>query len=108
MASQPKQGQTRQARKVISFGCTCSWIRSPSCLATLLVSEFSRNLLVADTYQNSFIVARARDAIIQADKNRYNGANRCLLWKAFASRGLGTDAITTVPYKDGSAIPGDC
>ena len=34
----------------------------------------------------------ARNAIIQADANRYGGANRCLLWKAFASRGLGVKA----------------
>ncbi|CAE6394968.1 unnamed protein product [Rhizoctonia solani] len=32
----------------------------------------------------------ARDAIIQADANRYGGANKCLLWGAFAKRGLGT------------------
>ncbi|KAG8695510.1 hypothetical protein FRC11_001433, partial [Ceratobasidium sp. 423] len=32
----------------------------------------------------------ARDAIIQADANRYRGANKCLLWQAFAKRGLGT------------------
>jgi len=34
----------------------------------------------------------ARDAWIQADKNRFNGENRCLLSKAFASRGLGANA----------------
>ncbi|KAG8692582.1 hypothetical protein FRC08_009678, partial [Ceratobasidium sp. 394] len=34
----------------------------------------------------------ARDAIIQADVNQYGGANKCLLWKAFAKRGLGLDA----------------
>ncbi|KAJ7461624.1 Fungalysin metallopeptidase-domain-containing protein [Mycena latifolia] len=27
---------------------------------------------------------QARDAIIQADHNRYTGSNKCLLWKAFA------------------------
>ncbi|KAG8743260.1 hypothetical protein FRC10_012304 [Ceratobasidium sp. 414] len=32
----------------------------------------------------------ARDAIIQADANRYAGANKCTLWVAFAKRGLGT------------------
>ncbi|KAG8700293.1 hypothetical protein FRC11_013057, partial [Ceratobasidium sp. 423] len=32
----------------------------------------------------------ARNAIIQADANRYAGANKCLLWKAFAKRGLGS------------------
>lgn len=34
----------------------------------------------------------ARDAIIQADQNRYGGANYCLLWRAFAVRGLGFGA----------------
>ena len=34
----------------------------------------------------------ARNAIIRTDANRYGGANRCLLWKAFASRGLGVKA----------------
>ncbi|CAE6465601.1 unnamed protein product [Rhizoctonia solani] len=32
----------------------------------------------------------ARDAIIQADANRYEGANKCTLWAAFAKRGLGS------------------
>ncbi|KDR73072.1 hypothetical protein GALMADRAFT_228748 [Galerina marginata CBS 339.88] len=36
----------------------------------------------------------ARQAWIQADANRYNGANERLLWKAFASRGLGIGAKT--------------
>ncbi|KAH7332995.1 Fungalysin metallopeptidase-domain-containing protein [Rhizoctonia solani] len=31
----------------------------------------------------------ARDAVIQADANRYGGVNKCLLWKAYAKRGLG-------------------
>lgn len=34
----------------------------------------------------------ARDAIIQADQNRYNGENYCSLWRSFASRGLGFGA----------------
>ncbi|KAH8991254.1 Fungalysin metallopeptidase-domain-containing protein [Lactarius akahatsu] len=34
----------------------------------------------------------ARDAWIQADANRYDGANACLLWKVFASKGLGINA----------------
>ncbi|KAI9453868.1 Fungalysin metallopeptidase-domain-containing protein [Lactarius psammicola] len=33
----------------------------------------------------------ARNAWIQADANRYAGANKCLLWNAFASRGLGCE-----------------
>ncbi|KIK02143.1 hypothetical protein K443DRAFT_131974 [Laccaria amethystina LaAM-08-1] len=34
----------------------------------------------------------AREAWIQTDKNRYNGANKFLLWEAFASLGLGVNA----------------
>jgi extracellular elastinolytic metalloproteinase len=34
----------------------------------------------------------ARDAIIQADQNRYNGDHFCIIWRVFASRGLGFGA----------------
>ncbi|KAF8149332.1 Fungalysin metallopeptidase-domain-containing protein [Crassisporium funariophilum] len=47
----------------------------------------------------------ARTAWIQADENRYSGANRCLLWSSFASRGLGMNAEN---YNDDSTIPSDC
>jgi len=33
-----------------------------------------------------------RDAILQADEINYGGANRCLIWEAFARRGLGIGA----------------
>ena len=46
-----------------------------------------------------------RDAWIQADANRYGGANKCLLWKAFASRGLGQNAAN---FRDDETIPSDC
>ncbi|CAE6404243.1 unnamed protein product [Rhizoctonia solani] len=51
-------------------------------------------------------VIAARDAVIQADANRYNGANRCLLWTAFAKRGLGSKA-TTAKFDD-FTMPEDC
>ncbi|KAJ3504677.1 hypothetical protein NLJ89_g7813 [Agrocybe chaxingu] len=51
----------------------------------------------------TFVTARA--AWIQADANRYGGANRCLLWRTFASRGLGLNASGFV---DNTAIPADC
>jgi extracellular elastinolytic metalloproteinase len=34
----------------------------------------------------------ARDAILAADNLLYNGSNNCLIWKAFAKRGLGFNA----------------
>ncbi|KAF9460264.1 Fungalysin metallopeptidase-domain-containing protein [Collybia nuda] len=47
----------------------------------------------------------ARDAWIQADVNRYQGANKCVLWKAFASRGMGMNAAS---YGDSAAVPSGC
>ncbi|KAI0315941.1 Fungalysin metallopeptidase-domain-containing protein [Amylostereum chailletii] len=47
----------------------------------------------------------ARDSWIQADANRYKGANKCTLWKAFASRGLGTKAAN---HKDDKTLPSGC
>ncbi|KAG8773458.1 hypothetical protein FRC12_002522 [Ceratobasidium sp. 428] len=48
----------------------------------------------------------ARDAIIQADANRYGGANKCLLWQAFAKRGLGSGATAT--RADSTTVPSGC
>ncbi|KAJ3320774.1 hypothetical protein HDV06_005067 [Boothiomyces sp. JEL0866] len=49
----------------------------------------------------------ARDAIIAADKAYYGGKNKCLIWKAFAKRGLGTDAVAN-GHKNGFKLPSDC
>ncbi|TFK95304.1 Fungalysin metallopeptidase-domain-containing protein [Pterulicium gracile] len=47
----------------------------------------------------------ARDAWIQADRNRYAGANVCTIWRGFASRGLGVGAVDNV---DSTNIPSTC
>ncbi|KAJ3254026.1 hypothetical protein HK103_007565 [Boothiomyces macroporosus] len=49
----------------------------------------------------------ARDAIIAADQAYYGGKNKCLIWKAFAKRGLGTDAVAK-GHKNGFKLPTDC
>lgn len=54
---------------------------------------------------NMHTVLTARDAWIQADVNRYAGANKCVLWKAFASRGLGVNAAS---HKDDATVPSGC
>ncbi|KAH8984003.1 metalloprotease [Lactarius hatsudake] len=45
---------------------------------------------------------QTRDAWIQADANRYNGSHACLLWKDFASKGLGVKAAN---YIDDDSVP---
>ncbi|PVI04691.1 extracellular metallo proteinase MEP [Periconia macrospinosa] len=36
---------------------------------------------------------QARDTVIDADQVRTGGENRCLIWRSFAKRGLGTGAV---------------
>jgi extracellular elastinolytic metalloproteinase len=50
-------------------------------------------------------VVQARDAFIQAEANRYNNVDQCLLWRAFASRGLGVNAAD---YNDDTSVPSGC
>ena len=47
----------------------------------------------------------ARDAWIQADHSRNNGQNECLLWKTFASRGLGVSAAN---FTNAFDVPSGC
>lgn len=53
----------------------------------------------------SHLVLTARDAWIQADVNRFSGANKCTLWTAFASRGLGVNAAN---HRDDATVPAGC
>jgi extracellular elastinolytic metalloproteinase len=47
----------------------------------------------------------ARDAIFRSDEINFNGKYKCSLWKGFAKRGLGVNAL----YKqDGFEIPDEC
>lgn len=55
----------------------------------------------------------ARDAILSADKALTGADNRCLIWKAFAKRGLGTkaDQGLSTDRSDGQedfTVPKDC
>ncbi|KAJ7935939.1 Fungalysin metallopeptidase-domain-containing protein [Mycena leptocephala] len=56
---------------------------------------------------NPTFALTARNAWLQADVNRYNVTNRCLLWKVFAFKGLGINlnAAGHVNYAD---IPVAC
>ena len=77
---------------------------NPTCEFHLL-SLFEKPLLNISRHAACYVVVAARDAWIQADVNRYGGSHRCLLWTAFASRGLGVGAQG---YVDSTAVPADC
>ncbi|KAI8912543.1 Fungalysin metallopeptidase-domain-containing protein [Gorgonomyces haynaldii] len=50
---------------------------------------------------------QARDAILKADQTYYGGAYKCDIWKAFAKRGLGYNAVQS-SHKDGFSLPSGC
>ncbi|KXN84352.1 Extracellular metalloproteinase mep [Leucoagaricus sp. SymC.cos] len=47
----------------------------------------------------------ARSAWIQADQNRFGGANSCTLWRTFASKGLGVNAAN---HRNDATVPSGC
>jgi extracellular elastinolytic metalloproteinase len=55
-------------------------------------------------------IPQARDAIIDADKNLTGGKNKCLLWRAFAKRGLGPKAQrnTGTSRTEDFSLPAEC
>ncbi len=72
---------------------------NPTCTSVFLSYTLSRNSCLL------FPVLTARNAWIQADVNRFAGANKCILWKAFASRGLGVNAAS---HNDDTTVPAGC
>jgi len=51
----------------------------------------------------------ARDAILEADQNNYGGIHSCAMWKGFATRGLGVNAVANVtPVVENFDLPSQC
>jgi len=50
--------------------------------------------------------ATGRDAILTADELLYNGANQCLIWSAFAKRGIGVDSDQVSPLSNTDGTEG--
>ena len=75
--------------------CRASLATAPSPLgmpaATQIAMQLVADGMKLDPTQVDFI--RARDAILQADLIRYGGVHQTVLWRAFAKRGLGLDAV---------------
>ncbi|KAF5351227.1 hypothetical protein D9756_008169 [Leucocoprinus leucothites] len=51
-------------------------------------------------------ILQSRDAILAADRARYDGAHQCIMWRAFARKGMGVDADDQ--FKDGFDVPPEC
>ncbi|KAJ7271286.1 hypothetical protein B0H12DRAFT_1228943 [Mycena haematopus] len=81
-----------------------SWVFDPAGTeGNIVFLHFFIDVLALQPCKPTFLTTRT--AWIQADLNRYAGANACTLWAAFTSCGLGTDAANHV---DGTAVPPGC
>jgi len=94
------------AKKEISCSCVYSCDRSRYSPATRAVSAAPFFQYLRSIYILLFLVVEARDAWIQADEDLYNGANKCNLFQAFASRGLGLNADSS--FVDDDTVPAGC
>ncbi|KAJ1980020.1 hypothetical protein H4R34_002615 [Dimargaris verticillata] len=75
---------------VDAYGFTPDWFSASHDHGNTLALQLVVDGLSLQPCRPSFM--DARDAIIQADEVLTGGKNHCLLWKAFAKRGLGVDA----------------
>lgn len=51
---------------------------------------------------------QARDAMLNGDRVMYQGANYCLIYRGFATRGLGANASPNDPRTDDFTLPAQC
>ncbi len=74
--------------------------------ALLYVNEGLKSTACSPTF------TQARDGIIQAATNNFNGEDVCDIWEAFAAFGLGTDAVSggsnSTNPTNGFAVPSTC
>ncbi|KAF8752992.1 peptidase M36 family [Rhizoctonia solani] len=86
------------------------WVVSNKLIEKHGFSDFSS--ILRSQFLSLSLLKMARDAIIAADDALTAGENKCTLWKAFASRGLGKDAKRLVdsprPSINGFKVPPEC
>ena len=82
-----------------------NWYDSKSLEGNIVAFKLVVGGLIFQPCNPTFL--QARDAIIQADKTYYDGKFNCLIWKAFAKRGMGTDAAQK-GYSNGFGVPPNC
>ncbi|KAJ7087425.1 Fungalysin metallopeptidase-domain-containing protein [Mycena epipterygia] len=91
-----------QAALVQKYGFSTSAMTNPEGPeGNIMFLHLFIDALALQPAQPTFLFAR--QAFLQADANRYNGANQALLWNVFASRGLGVDA--TADYEESPLVP---
>jgi extracellular elastinolytic metalloproteinase len=90
---------------VDKYGFSANWYDATQQTGNIIAMQLVVGGLKLQPCNPTFLTAR--DAILAADRSFYGGANQCLIWKAFAKRGLGTNAVQS-GYRDGFDVPAEC
>ncbi|KAI8899169.1 Fungalysin metallopeptidase-domain-containing protein [Globomyces pollinis-pini] len=90
---------------VEKYGYSSNWFDPKQTKGNIMAMNLVMSGLKLQPCNPTFL--DARNAILKADELYYKGENRCLLWKAFAKRGMGDDVIAA-GYKDGFKVPANC
>jgi Zn-dependent metalloprotease len=90
---------------VDEYGFSANWYDAKQKAGNIMTMQLVIGGMKVQPCNPTFLTAR--DAIISADQTYYGGVNKCLIWKAFAKRGMGTDAVQN-GYKNGFKLPVDC
>jgi extracellular elastinolytic metalloproteinase len=90
---------------VDKYGYDANWLDAKQQKGNIMAMQLVVGGLKVQPCNPTFLTAR--DAILAADRSFYGGANQCLIWKAFAKRGMGTDAVQR-GYINGFKLPTEC
>ena len=90
---------------VDEYGFSSNWIDPEKRRGNIMLMNMMIFSLKLGTCNPGIIFSR--DALIVADDYLYQGKNKCLIWKAFAARGLGVDAVQE-GFKSGFKLPANC
>jgi extracellular elastinolytic metalloproteinase len=86
-------------------GFNANWYDSKSTAGNIVAMQLVIGGMIFQPCNPTLL--QARDAILVADQTYYGGKHSCMVWKAFAKRGAGTDAVQE-GFVDGFAIPAEC
>ena len=88
------------------FGYTANWYDAKQNAGNIFAMQLVVSGLKIQPCNPTFITAR--DSIIQADQNLYDGLLKCDIWAAFAKRGLGVKASGDNGFVADNSVPPEC
>jgi extracellular elastinolytic metalloproteinase len=90
---------------VDKYGFSSNWYDASQQKGNIMALQLLVGGLALQPCNPTFLTAR--DAIVAADKSYYGGSNECLIYKSFAKRGLGVNAVLEGAI-NGFQVPDHC